>query len=108
MTNLYEETLHIFTEHSKQPQDVLFVKFKNNSYTTIYQFLEIAKTINYDAGYGLQEISENIYIVGHDWWLERAEYDGAEWWEYKQLPQKDVLIQEKMTAKDININYESE
>jgi hypothetical protein len=27
-----------------------------------------------------------LEIVGDDWWLERHEYDGAEWWEYKTKP----------------------
>lgn len=25
-------------------------------------------------------------VVGDDWWLERHEYDGSEWWEFKRLP----------------------
>ena len=27
-------------------------------------------------------------VVGNNWWLERHEYDGSEWWEYKQFPVK--------------------
>lgn len=26
-------------------------------------------------------------VVGCDWWLERHEYDGAESWSYKVLPE---------------------
>ena len=30
---------------------------------------------------------KNIVIVFEDGtWLERGEYDGSEWWEYKQKP----------------------
>ena len=25
-------------------------------------------------------------IVGWNWWLERREYDGAEWWELETKP----------------------
>lgn len=25
-------------------------------------------------------------MAGDDWWLERAEYDGSEWWKFKTLP----------------------
>lgn len=25
-----------------------------------------------------------------DWWLERAEYDGAEWWDYMTYPTKPL------------------
>lgn len=39
----------------------------------------------YDNGYGGQELFG--YIVFTDGtWLERAEYDGSEWWTYKQIP----------------------
>ena len=26
---------------------------------------------------------------GSDWWLERGEYDGSEWWEFRREPVKD-------------------
>jgi len=26
--------------------------------------------------------------VGDDWWLERHEYDGSEWWVFQKLPIK--------------------
>ena len=26
--------------------------------------------------------------VGDNWWLERAEYDGSEWWEFKTIPKE--------------------
>lgn len=39
----------------------------------------------YDNGYGGQKLFG--YIVFTDGtWLERAEYDGSEWWTYKQIP----------------------
>lgn len=31
-------------------------------------------------------------IVGDDWWMERHEYDGSEWWEFKELPKKPTFI----------------
>lgn len=38
----------------------------------------------------------SLKIVGDNWWLERHEYDGAEWFEFKTLPQKPK-IKEKIT-----------
>jgi len=32
-------------------------------------------------------IRNDLYVVGEDWWLERGEYDGSEWWEFKRLPE---------------------
>ena len=25
-------------------------------------------------------------LVGDGWWIERFEYDGSEWWEFKTIP----------------------
>ena len=44
----------------------------------------------YDAGYGAPEIPMDLMVVGPDWWLERHEYDGSEWWEFKQYPRKPL------------------
>ena len=41
---------------------------------------------DYDDGYGFNNISLNLKIVGDTWWLERDEYDGAEWWSFKEHP----------------------
>ena len=29
--------------------------------------------------------------LGRDFWLERHEYDGSEWWEYKSIPNLNAL-----------------
>ena len=42
-------------------------------------------------GFGGAEVNENLFVVGADWWLERHEYDGSEWWEFKTLPTKPPL-----------------
>ena len=39
----------------------------------------------YDAGYGDQDVHGNIWYTDGTW-SERAEYDGAEWWEHKKCP----------------------
>ena len=28
----------------------------------------------------------SLVVVGKDFWLERNNYDGSEWWEFKQVP----------------------
>ena len=42
--------------------------------------------VQYDNGFGAQEVACDLLIVGDNWWLERHEYDGAEDWEYKVCP----------------------
>ena len=40
----------------------------------------------YDAGYGGQELYGTVWLMEEGTWLERGEYDGSEWWEYKKCP----------------------
>ena len=47
----------------------------------------------YNAGYGSQEI-EGFISFTDDTWLEREEYDGSEWWDFKQCPKLEDFIKE--------------
>lgn len=40
----------------------------------------------YDAGWGAQELYGFVWFEDGAW-LERGEYDGSEWWEYKCTPE---------------------
>ena len=40
----------------------------------------------YDNGYGGQELYGTVWLNNGNW-LERGEYDGSEWWEYKTYPE---------------------
>lgn len=84
MVNLLEETISALLHHGKKPDDVLWVGDTDKK-TTWKQFASIAN-FYYDNGYGGNEIDSSLIVVGKDFWLERGEYDGSEWWEYKELP----------------------
>ena len=47
----------------------------------------------YNAGYGSQEI-EGFISFTDDTWLEREEYDGSEWWDFKQFPKLEAYLGE--------------
>lgn len=84
--NLLEETKHVLKENGKSLKDVKWVGC--NEFTIpLENFVTCADNV-YDNGYGAQEVATDLIIVGDDWWMERHEYDGAEWWEYKELPQR--------------------
>lgn len=87
MTNLFVETEGFLRQYYKSIKDIEFITC-NDYDISLENFLEIAKKTEYDAGYGGQEILSDLKIVGKDWWLERHEYDGSEWWEYKEKPQR--------------------
>ena len=47
----------------------------------------------YDSGFGSQKVAHDLIVVGENWWLERHEYDGSEWWEFKELPKMPLKMQ---------------
>lgn len=84
MANLLVETVEKLIESGKSVEDVQWVGCGQWS-TTWAAFAAVADFV-YDDGFGGQEVRSGLRVVGKDWWLERAEYDGSEWWEFKTLP----------------------
>lgn len=86
MTNLLEETRVYLIESGKIEADVRWVGSSDGAFATTWDgFAQIAD-VDYDSGYGAQEVVRDLVIVGDDWWMERAEYDGAEGWTFKSMP----------------------
>jgi hypothetical protein len=82
--SLLQETLESLAAEGKTGDDVRWVGDRI-FWTTWEQFASVADH-EYDSGYGSAEVRESLLVVGDDWWLERHEYDGSEWWEFKSLP----------------------
>lgn len=91
MTNLYRETIEALGEHKKTINDIVFIS-GNGHEIPIENFVEVAKGYDYDAGYGGTEVPVDLMIVGKGWWLERHEYDGSEWWEYRRPPSRPGTV----------------
>ena len=49
------------------------------------QFLTLLD-FDYDNGFGGQQIHGTVWLMQEETWLERGEYDGSEWWEYRKCP----------------------
>jgi len=86
MNTFLQETQDTLLDNGKSEKDVLWVGC-SDAYISWEQFVSIAN-FNYDHGFGAQKIAKDLLIVGNGWWLERHEYDGSEWWEYKECPQR--------------------
>ena len=84
--NLLEETKADLSDNHKTPKDVLWIGTADGSKAIIWEAFEEMANFDYDSGYGKAEIRLDLVVVGKDWWLERYEYDGAEWWVYKEQP----------------------
>lgn len=93
MTNLWEETTIILMEHGKTFKDVKYIQ-GSDFVITKENFEKVAKKSNYYSGFGAPEVAEDLVVVGDNWWIERCEYDGSEWWEYKEKPKQISEIKE--------------
>lgn len=93
LRNLYEETVNTLEYYDKDWNDVIGI-CGDNIRIPLQNFKKMANK-TYDSGFGLAEVPRDLKIVGEDWWFERAEYDGAEWWEFKKIPDVYNLPLEK-------------
>lgn len=84
MKNLLQETLKKLEKNGKSLEDVIWVG--DTKKKTTWSNFESISNFQYDNGYGGNEIASSILVVGKDWWLERGEYDGSEWWDFKEYP----------------------
>lgn len=87
MTNLLEETLKVLADNGKTPDDVEWVGSVSFGWFSWDDFAGLANK-TYNSGFGGQEVASDLVVAGKNWWLERHDYDGSEWWEYKEQPQR--------------------
>jgi len=84
LRNLLKETIDTLVQHGKTGSDVYWVG--NAEYMIGWDdFVKVAN-VDYNDGYGSQEVAADLVVVGDNWWLERCEYDGSEWWGFKTIP----------------------
>lgn len=92
MANLLQETIKILNDCGKTEDDVLWVGCCENwasgrpDVKNTWEWFKSKADFEYDDGYGHEEINMSLVVVGKDFWLERNNYDGSEWWEFKQMP----------------------
>lgn len=82
--NLKQEILETLNENGKTIDDVKWVGCSDYKipFDTFWQLCDT----EYDAGYGSPAVAEDLIICGDDFWLERREYDGSEWFSYMEKP----------------------
>ena len=82
--NLLSETKKVLADNGKLPRDVRWVGTKLVA-TTWGNFAKVAD-VEYNAGFGAPQVAKDLIVSGDGWWMERHEYDGSEWWEFKKIP----------------------
>lgn len=98
MANVKHELQKVLSDNHKTTQDIAYGVIRLGYYLDGAKIFELGTDIaintldeHYDNGYGAQELFG--YIVFTDGtWLERHEYDGSEWWEFKRTPTLDEVM----------------
>lgn len=114
MINLYEETLQKLRDHNKTFDNVIAIANSYNNYNAtkeeikkysyVYDkeaFIKASKLINYDNGFGGDCVGMYLVIIGDDFYMDRTEYDGSIYWEYRTKPQIMTNNPKLVTMEDI-------
>ena len=110
MTNLLNETIEDLKQNGKTTQDIKWIGSDDGLWIIPMEEFENVFNIEYDSGYGSQEIASDLVVVGEDWWMERHEYDGSESWHVKSVPtlsetpKKITIIKHGMWESIIEMN----
>ena len=87
--NLLDETKGEISQSGHSTDDVRFVGSRDEKLGIPWSQAEKVLDIDYDDGYGGQEIAVDLVVVFTDGgFLRREEYDGSEWWEFKERPKQ--------------------
>ncbi len=99
-TNLLDETVRSLDSHNHSPSDVLWVG-TSDVWFTWDEFADPATNANYDSRYGSPKVAQDLVIVGKDWWMNRHEYDGSEWWYFNTSP---IIPTEHRAPANLTVN----
>ena len=114
LKNLLSETIAECEEVGKGINDIARVQWVDKNLhdvkCTWKTFADAVRYIEYDSGFGAPMIDVSLAVVFKDGtWMERAEYDGAEWWEYKMCPVDTNIIctsEDKVKEAVLHHSYE--
>lgn len=81
--NLLAETLRDIAKSGHTPDDIVFIGSRKSGHHCSWDEFTHLADIEYDGGYGAQEVASDLEIVFRDGGgMWRTEYDGSEGWEY--------------------------
>lgn len=102
MVNLLTETLNALKFNDKSEKDVIWVGCRNFKFS--WEHYKTIANFEYDNGFGGNEISSDLVVVGDKWWLSRGEYDGSEWFDYNEKPKEPIAeINIKSLRPDLGV-----
>ena len=108
--NLLQETKRDIKSFGYVPEEIIFIGSEASGHSCTWkQFTELAN-IEYDAGFGGQEVACDLIIVFSDKTvMRRREYDGSEWWSYNkqfEMPKEKKKIRTLVRGEYESMLYE--
>jgi hypothetical protein len=106
--NLLKETKEKLNTLGKKLSDIKWFGSSTYGYSEDIELFKKLSDVDYDNGFGSQQVAQDLVIVGKDFWLDRKEYDGSEWYEehskfsIPKKPNKKIVF----TRIILPINYE--
>ena len=83
MTNLLKETTDIMLQYEKNPSDIIFIGSEHSEHSCTWEEFVFLADQEYNAGYGSTQVATDLIIIFNDSSrMDRAEYDGCEWWKF--------------------------
>jgi len=81
MSNLLDETIEDFKVFKLSYKDIIFIGSEETGHSCTWSEFQDLANIEYDSGYGGQEIASDLIIVFKNGAImSRSEYDGSEAW----------------------------
>lgn len=87
--NLLKETLKALEKNNKTIDDVRWIGTRQELAIDPKKYDEVLN-IDYHNHDGIGKINIFLVVVGNNWWLERMYFDGAEWWSFKEMPERTI------------------
>lgn len=86
-TNLKIETQQAIELAGKDKADIAWIG--GDEFEIPQKLFWALSDVEYSDGYGAQEVAKDLVIVFSDGsYLSRGEYDGLEWWEHHETPDR--------------------
>lgn len=92
MINLLEETKRDIEDAGYKTENIVFIGSQETGHQCTWNEFCVLADKEYGDGFGSQNVASDLIIVFDDGaFMRRAEYDGAEWWEFKRpfVPPKE-------------------
>lgn len=100
MANFLKETIEFLESFQKTPDNVISIG--NYECRIDWETFKKNADFEYDDGFGIQEIYEDLMIFGDDFIATRYEYDGSEWWNVIFMPYStdpNITTKDKITFR---------